>query len=448
MSIASAPASGRTTRLPPGPPLRPWQAVRYLRDPYSTAREYAARYGRVFRVQTFRHCVMTGDPELVRQIIAAPVDQYAVNYEPGPARVFGKRSMPMLAGRPLRRERHIIVPPFHGSAVAATGQMIREVTLATFGARRPGDSFVVRDVAADFSRDVILRTIFGADAGTLDDFRSAARDFAQSFDYVAFLWLAAFHFDLDWLPPNRRLARTRRRLEDLLQAAIEASRAGTLPETAILNRIVAARHDDGTPMDDEAIRDNMVTTLFAGHKVNVASLAWAFHWLHSRPDCLNALTDELAPLGPDADPAAWAGLPYLDAVVKEVLRLYPRASEIYRLLARPMELGGYELPAGTDLAASAAILHYDPDLFPEPDAFRPERFLNRRFAPHEFIPFGGGERMCPGGHLSAYVLKVALATIVTRWRYTLTDTRPLQVRRIAGMMAPGNGVPVRVAGPR
>ncbi len=436
-------------RLPPGPPLRAVQMMRYLRDPYAALRRYGAEYGPLFTVQTFRHCVMTGRPDLVRQIITAPVDQYGVNYEPGPARVFGKRSMPMLAGRALRRDRHLLVPPFHGDAMNATGDIIRDVTLETFGRLPVGEAFLVRDVATVFARDVILRGVFGVEAGErLDTFRQAAVEFNQCFEFTAFLWMAAFHFDIDWLPPNRRLATARGRLEVLLRDAIARAQAGALPASAILNWVVAARYDDGAPMEDDVIRDNMVTVLFAGHKVSIASLCLCFHWLHRERRCLDTLLDELAPLGPDADPIAWGALPYLDAVVKETLRLWPRATEIYRLLAQPMQLGGYELPAGTNLTASPAILHYDPDLYPDPDRFRPERFLERRFGPHEFLPFGGGERMCPGSHLSMFELKIVLATLLTRWRYSLLDDGPLKLGRIAGMMMPLTGIRMRHDGAR
>ncbi len=197
-------------------------------------------------------------------------------------------------------------------------------------------------------------------------------------------------------------------------------------------------------MPDGTIRDNMITSLIAGQESSVASLCWCFYWLHRERRCLDLLLQELEPLGPDADPMAWASLPYLDAVVKETLRLWPRATEIYRLLAQPMRLGRHELPAGTNIAAAPAILHYDPDLYPDPDSFQPERFLKRRFGPHEFLPFGGGERLCPGAHLSVFEVKIVLATLLTRFRYTLLDEGPLTVRRMVALRAPHTGVRMRV----
>jgi cytochrome P450 family 110 len=435
--------------LPPGPPFRLLQMVRYLRDPYSTLRGYARRYGGLFTVRTARVCVMAGRADLVRQIITAPVDQYGVNFEPGPARVLGLHGTTRMAGRALRRDRRLLVPHFQGETLHALGDMIREAAIDAFGSFKPGATVVVRDPSIAVALDVILRTVFGADTPERrQEFRTVVRAFSKGFGSPAFLLLAAMKFDNDNLPPFRRFGVARRKLEELLQDAIERARAAGADGHSVLSRVVAARYDDGAPMADVAIRDNMITTLIAGHETSVVSLCWGLYWLHHHPHHLQMLLDELAPLGPDADPMAWARLPFLDAVVKETLRLWPVVTDINRVLAQPMELGGYELPAGTNIAASSAILHYDPDLYPEGETFRPERFLERRFGPHEYLPFGGGERMCPGSHFSVYELKIVLATLLTRWRYTLLDEGTMTVKRMGGMMTPSTGVRLRLEGRR
>lgn len=443
MAGAEAPIAG----LPPGPPFRPLQLVAYLRDPYTMLRRHARTYGGVFTVRTARLCVMTGRAEDVRTIITAPVDQYGINYEPGPARVLGTAGTTRMAGRALRRDRRLLVPHFQGDTLIALGGMIRDATLEAFARLSPGEDFVVRDLALDIALDVILRTVFGADtAERRASFRGAIRDFSRGFGAPSFLLLAALKADADWLPPFRRFGRARRALEGLLQEAIERARAEGPARGDVLGRVVAGRYEDGTPMRDEAIRDNMITALIAGHETSVVSLCWGLYWLHAVPRCLDVLREELAPLGPDADPAAWARLPYLDAVVRETLRLWPVVTDINRVLARPMRLGRWEVPAGTNIAASSAILHYDPDLYPDAETFRPERFLERRFGPHEYIPFGGGERMCPGGHLAMYELKVALAALVTRARFRLLSDGTMRVRRWGGMMTPTDGVRMRYEG--
>ncbi len=439
--------------LPPGPPLRMLQLIRYVRDPYAMLRGYARRYGDLFTVRTARVCVMTGRPDFVKQIVTASVDQFDAIHEPGPARVLGLHGTTRMAGRALRRDRRLLVPHFQGEALNVLGGMIREAAIEAFAGFRPGETIVVREPAIAVALDIILRTVFGADTPERrQEFRTAVRAFSKGFGNAPFMLLTALKFDNDELPPYRRFGAARRRLEDLLQDAMRRARAtsadGDGGPPSVLSRVVAARYDDGTAMSDEAIRDNMITALIAGHETSVVSLCWGLYWLHREPRYLQMLLDELAPLGPDADPMAWGRLPFLDAVIKETLRLWPVVTDINRKLAQPMQLGTYELPAGTNIAASSAILHYDPDLYPDGETFRPERFLERRFGPHEYLPFGGGERMCPGSHFSVYELKIVLATLLTRWRYTLLDEGTMRVKRMGAMMTPATGVRLRLDGAR
>lgn len=445
MSEATVGEPAAISGLPPGPSLRLLQLFRYIRNPYAMLRGYARDYGNLFTVQTARVCVMTGRPDLVRRIISAPIDQYGSRDEPGAARVFGKHAFTLVSGRTLRRERRLIVPHFQGEALNGLGGMIREATLEAFGNLQPGESFVVRGRALDVALDVILRTVLGADTPERRAaFRDAVQALTRGYGNPAFLLLAAMQIKGDWPPPFRRFSAIRRRLEDLLQDAMDRARREGLSKAAILNRVVAARYEDGTPMPDEAIKDNMITTLIAGHETSVVSLSWALYWLHRERRCLELLLDELRPLGPDADLSAWMRLPYLDAVVKEVLRLWPVVTDINRVLAQPMQLDRYELPAGTTVAASSAILHYDPDLYPDPDTFRPERFIGRRFGSHEYIAFGGGERLCPGSHLAIFELKIVLATLLSRYRYSLLDEGTMAVRRVGGAMMPATGIRLRL----
>lgn len=432
--------------LPPGPSFGLWQTVQYLRDPYSMLRRHAARYGNLFTVRTARPTVMTGRPDLVRKILLAPLGQYGVLEEPGSARVLGVDGTTTFAGRALRRERRLLVPQFQGKNLEPLGGMIREATLEAFAGLVPGETFKVRDPAMQTGLDVIIRTVFGAEsAEERAEFRQSVRAFSEGFGNPLFFLPAALRFDGDWYPPYRRFAAARQDLSDRLQVCIDRARSDG--GAAVINKIVAARYDDGSAMGDVAVRDNMIMTLIAGHETSVVSLCWGLYWLHRDERILHTLVDELAPLGPDADPVEWARLPYLDAVVKETLRLWPVVTDINRRLAEPMVLGEYEIPPGTNISAASAILHYDPDLYPEAETFRPERFLDRRFGPHEYMPFGGGERMCPGSQFSVYELKVALATLLTRYRYSLLDEGTMKVKRI-GMMTPATGVNMRFDGPR
>ncbi|ONG59109.1 hypothetical protein BKE38_00060 [Pseudoroseomonas deserti] len=238
----------------------------------------------------------------------------------------------------------------------------------------------------------------------------------------------------------------------MLRQAVARARAEGAARGDVLGRLVAARHEDGSAMSEAPLVDNLITTAIAGHETSVVPPCWALHWLHSGPDGLARLLDELAPLGPDPDPLAVAGLPYLDAVVREVLRLWPAVTDVNRVLAKPMQLGGWEIPAGLTVAASAAILHHDPELYPEPDRFRPERFLESRFAPWEYFPFGGGQRMGPGARFSLSELKLLLGmllgVLLARCRVTALAPGDPRPKRVGFLVSPRAGVPLRSEGPR
>ncbi|WP_419897691.1 cytochrome P450 [Roseomonas sp. USHLN139] len=444
MTAAPAPAA-----LPPGPRLGWLQAARYVAAPHPLLRAAAARYGAVFTIRTARRCVMTGRPALVRQIFSAPVDQYAVNTEAGPRRVLGANGMAQQSGRALRRDRRLLLPNFQGAALTGLAGMMRDAALEVAEGWTPGQVVPMREAALAIALDIILRTVFGADTPAQRiEFRAALRDFDHAFTRPGFLLCSALHVEQEWLPPFRRFAAARGRLEGLLRQAIARARQDGPARGDVLGRLVAARHEDGSAMPEAALVDNLITTAIAGHETSVVSLCWALHWLHSEPDCLARLLAELAPLGPDPDPLAVAGLPYLDAVVREVLRLWPAVTDVNRVLARPMQLGGWEIPAGMTVAAAAAILHYDPDLYPEPDRFRPERFLETRFAPWEYIPFGGGERLCPGAQFSIFELKLLLGVLLARCRFTALAPGDPRPKRVGFLVSPRDGVPLRYEGRR
>ena len=184
--------------------------------------------------------------------------------------------------------------------------------------------------------------------------------------------------------------------------------------------MLSARYDDGSAMSDREIRDQLLTLVFAGHETSGIALAWAVNWLERTPSVRDRLLAELSALGDDPAPAALAAAPYLEAVCLETLRLYPVVGEVVRLLRAPLTLGGVDDPGRVSRSPPASRWSTRaPDLYPEPEAFRPERFLERKFAPHEYLPFGGGARRCIGAAFGLYEMKVVLGTLLARHRFTL-----------------------------
>jgi len=206
--------------------------------------------------------------------------------------------------------------------------------------------------------------------------------------------------------------------------------------------MMGARYDDGGAMSDDELRDQLLFLFIAGHETSAISLAWALYELHRHPPSLDRVLAELDALGPESGLDAFAALPYLDAVCYEVLRLHPLLGYVPRLLKEPFELGGRTIPGGVQVAVGIQLVHAREDLYPDAGRFRPERFLERKFTPFEFLPFGCGARRCLGATFALYEMKVVLATILRGYRLTLLDTGP--VRHVARSITLGSETGIRM----
>ena len=427
------------SHLPPGPKLRFWQPLAYVRSPYRFLRSVHARYGDPFTVRTNALTVMTAHPEGIRQIFTAPAETYHVRLPSSQQRVLGREGLSGLDGEAHRRTRKLISPCFHGESLRGLGGMIHAATVDALTGWRDGEAWEARDAMREIGLEVILKTVFGVEQRErLGLFRAAVLEFAASFGNPAFLLSALLGIERDNWPPNRRLDAARERIAALLHENIAERRTTGTQRADILSRLMEARFDDGSGFSDAALVDNLITNLVAGHETSALSLAWAFAWLGRHPEAAERLQQEIGDLSRDDDIAAIQALPYLDAVVKECLRLYPAVPEIVRMLAKPLELRGYEVPAGVNVAACAAVLHMNPEIYPNPERFYPERFLQRNVSGFEFIPFGGGDRVCIGNHFGVFEVKIVLAVLLSRGRYTLLEKGPMRIARRGFLMGPSS----------
>jgi cytochrome P450 len=242
-----------------------------------------------------------------------------------------------------------------------------------------------------------------------------------------------------WVPLFRQLSE----LDDDLFAIIAARRRGEHPSAGqnVLDDLLAATHEDGTPLSDREVRDALITILIAGHETTALALSWALVDIAERPAIVERLRDELARVTGGSPPEAGqlADLEYLDAAIRESLRLRPVAPFVVRKTMRPYAVGGKEYPPGVVLCPCSFLVHRREDLYPAPDEFRPERFLQRKFAPHEWFPFGGGNRICLGMPFAMYEMKVLLATLLSQVQIS-RRTRPLpRSRRYGIVLGPDDG---------
>jgi cytochrome P450 len=243
-----------------------------------------------------------------------------------------------------------------------------------------------------------------------------------------------------------------RRLRELDDALFELIRERTAvaPHTrppGILSDLLAAHHADGSPLGDQEIRDAVLTLLFAGHETTSIALAWALEQIVSRSDVVERITCELRESTHGELPTAETmdSLTVLEAAIRESLRVRTILPFVVRMTKQPFTAGGREYPPGVLLCPSSHLVHGREDLYPEPERFRPERFLERKFAPHEWFPFGGGNRVCLGMAFALYEMKVVLSTLFSQVRLSRpAGSRSLPVRR-GIVLAPDDDVQIVVS---
>lgn len=430
----------------PGPRIAPLAVFGFAADPYTFFARCRRRYGDPFGFQFgARPLVLTGKPEHVRTFFSLePEATRAFNPE-NLAPLIGQGSLLILSGERHRRERKLLTPSFHGQRMRTYGAIIRDVALRRAAAWKVGEPFSMQESTQAISLDVILRAVFGLrDEDQLARFERELLATIESL-HPSLIMMRGLHRDLGPFTPWRRFSRARARADALTRAELAARRLAPAGDD-ILSLMLAVRDDEGRGLGDDEIVDELHTLLFAGHETTAIALAWAFYWLLRTPAALARLREELAGLGQDPDPDAVAALPYLDAVCHEVLRLWPIIPMAPRILLRPLQLGPYRIPPNTGIATAITLLHEDPDLYPSPHEFRPERFLGRKFSPFEYAPFGGGHRRCIGAAFALYEMKLVLAALAPTQQLRLLSPPDLRPRRRNLSLGPGDGVRVvRVA---
>ena len=431
-------------QLPPGPrwfrPLNFFQAG--LTPPVQVLARLAAKYGDPFRVSYFsRPVTFTGNPDALRAIYTANPDCFDVwgggFIEP----VFGETSVVVISGDRHRQGRNLLAPAFSGPAMRADGETMAAVAAETMAQVAVGQPFHMLDVTQKITLDIMIRVVFGMqDEARITRTRAAVLELIESLQVILFLFPWARRV-LGGFGPWARNERAVNALSVLLLEQMRERRASATLGSDLLGRMLAARYDDGSGMEDTHILDQLRGLLFAGHEATATVLAWIFYWLAREPQVFARVAQEIDDLGPEPAPEALAALPYLEVVCKECLRLYPPVVDPARVVVRePFALLDYTIPVGEVLRASSALLHSRPELYPEPERFRPERFLERKYSAFEYIPFGGGARRCLGAAFAMYELKIVAATIVRAYRLRLLSTEPVVHARRALSLGPRGGI--------
>ena len=389
--------------LPPGPSEPPIvQTMRWLLRPISFLESCWRRYGDAFSISFLGFqtpMVMLSDPQAIRALYTVPGHTLPPGRTVALQPIMGSRSLLLLEGREHLARRKLMLPPFHGARMRAYEATVREVVGREVDSWPAGEPFSLHPRMQAITLEVILRAVFG-----VTDSGDRARLGESLGRLLAGTASARLQFGVllsrrfGGPDPLARLQALREEIDAMLAAEVAARRAD--PGEDILSLLIAARFEDGEPMDDAEIRDQLMTLLLAGHETTATGLAWTFDLLLRHPHVLTALD-------PDDDTA-------LRAVVAESLRLRPVVPLAGRRLSEELRVNGHVLPPGTDVTPAIWLAHTRPDRYPEPYAFRPERFLAGAPATYAWIPFGGGVRRCLGAAFAEMEMRVALAEILRR----------------------------------
>lgn len=426
--------SAAVSTLPPGPSSPAWwQLLRFAGDPLGLLDESCRRYGAAFtlRIAGNGRFVMLSDPKAVREVFQSDPD---VLHSGEANSLFkatvGRNSVLVLDGAPHMRQRRVLVPPLKGERMRAFFEAMRLETSNAVRAWPTGTLFPTLPPMRRVTLRVILRTGLGLDRGPeLDRFEQKMERFlSNGRQRFALVLMTLVPIDRmtgsRWVPLFRQLSD----LDDDLFAFIAARRHGehTVTGPNVLDDLLAATHEDGSPLDDREVRDAIITILIAGHDTTALALSWALAEIARHEEVVDRLCDELCRVTGGGPPTAeqLPALDYLDSVIRESLRLRPVVPFVVRKTVQPIQVDGREYPAGVVLCPCSYLVHQREELYPAPSQFRPERFLERKFGPHEWFPFGGGNRICLGMPFALYEMKVVIATLLSEVR----PSRPLNVR--------------------
>ena len=389
--------------LPPGPRLpRVVQTVAWWKRTIPFLERCRERYGKRFTIRLVQSppFVYHSRPEHIKEIFTAPPEvlhpgEGARILEP----VLGANSVILLDERAHLSQRKLMLPAFHGEKMQRLSGLMSEVTEREV-ARWPRDEPIrLHSRLQALTLEVILRAVFGLDAGErLDAMRGLLTRVLAFGDSPSSL-VPALQRGRGW----EQFVRDREATDELLYAEIAERQANGGGED-VLAMLVEARHEDGSPMSPVELRDELMTLLVAGHETTASELAWAFEQLARTPRVVERLTEEIDAGDDDA---------YLTATVHETLRRRPvLANAAPRLVMQPVEIGGWRYEPGVSLLADAYSLHHDPEIYPDPYAFKPERFLDEQPGTYTWIPFGGGRRRCLGASFALLEMKIVMRAVL------------------------------------
>jgi cytochrome P450 len=443
---AARPAPLRASEASPPPgPRTPglWQMRRWFRDPVSFMEENAERHGPIFSVRlgALKRCAFVADPAAAWEVLSGDPRIFKM----GPTNkifrpVLGDRSLFLLDGDEHRHHRKLMAPAFHRGAVRGYASLIEEIASRELASWPVGEPFRLQGPMRRITTESIVRIVIGVCSPERDaEIRRLIPEMLEIAENPLAL-MPQFQRELGGRSPFGRVMEVTRRIDKVLFDEIGLRRhvGGVERGADVLSTLAAAKPTEDAFMTDREIRDELLTLLIAGHETTANALSWSFERLLRHPVVHDRLLAELAS-GEEG---------YLDAVVKETLRQRPILPVTARRLTEPRRIGGFDFPAGWTLMPCIYLIHKDPAAFPDPEEFRPERYLgDSRPSSRVWVPFGAGSRHCVGSHLALLTIKSVLRTVLTRSSLTVeAEAEPIVRNNMT--LAPGRGATATLVGRR
>jgi cytochrome P450 len=438
--------------LPPCPRTPSFiQVYQWATRPTEFLENCAKEYGDIFTAKWpgYGITVFANHPQAIEHIFTAPSNTFSTGEIYEMLRpVVGNKSLMLLDGKPHRRQRSLVMPTLHGERVGYYGELICKLTQEMMEKQPFQEGINMSSLMQKLSLNIILQVVFGSEQGErLLKLRQKFREMLNCVSSPTIslrLFVKPLRLDLGSRSVWGRFLRLRNQVSQLLYEEINQRQHNSGSDCIdVLSMLMKARYQDGQPISNEELHDQVMTVLSGYESLATATLC-SLYRLQKHPQVHQKLQQELNGIEQISDSKAIAKLPYLNAISKETMRMYPPVVVAMRVVKIPFQLAGYEFPVGSQVVADIYSTHHRQDLFPNPQQFKPERFLEKKFSAYEYLPFGGGDRRCLGYAFAPFQMNLVLATIVSNYKLQLVDNDSIKLVRNAAGVAPAKDIYMRI----
>lgn len=431
------------------------QTLQLIANPTKFLDNCAKNYGDTFTMRVLGinspPVVFFSHPEAIGECFAIPAQKLDFKkathvFKP----IFGDNSIVLQERQKHNRDRSLLMPTFHGDRMKSYGDTICQITQEVTKHWQVGKIISMQEVMPDITLRIILQVVFGITPG--ERYQQLKKLLSKLLDDITTPWYSSLFFfpplqqDLGrWSPWGNYLQR-KQEIDELVYSEIAERRlVNDALRTDILSLLISAKDENGQGMSDAELKDQLISLLLLGYETTAGVLSWLFYLIHSHLEVKEKIIQELDSLGKNPQSAEITQMPYLSAVCQETMRLHPIALICTpRMAKEQLEIAGHEYASGTIFVPCIYLAHRRSQVYAEPENFLPERFLNQKYSPTEYLPFGGGYRGCIGSAFSMYEMKLVLTSILSQFQLELVNSHPAKPVRRGITIVPEGGVSMKI----